>query len=1651
LATHYDYKKAGAEVDLLDLVEVFAGKATVTALAPAFGLSAIQPFDKIYGQDLLDPEAVKTLHIAISRYKPLLTLIAWPCTEWSRPLVDLGCDIAEGQMEEDRLFLAENPIRSRIWKEPRVEELRQRPDVFTVENEAGAFGAETSDGQPIQKGHRWITNSPELAELLSFKMTAEQKMYTTPVQGKHTKASGEYCLGLACAILEGLQREARKRNPQRFQQTNKNEVYYLFPSLMASEWEPILDEAERRFQNTYKKPFTLAEKDDMYKQIEQLVPWNLARIQVAWTPQARRWPDDIPFTHRGCAYRSNQGEFSIEHEDMTSVNFPKQRFAHPVRIAIFFYGNAPEDGDHDMTDLRQGEEQSTERVPGINTDIYFEGGPAMTREMRTSIARLHCNLGHAPKAEIVRILAAAGKLDNKILGALDALRCGTCKRLSKPIKPPTSSTAAATRYAGAFGEHLQADIIFIRLLDGSACPVLGMTCMSTNYHTAKALENRTPDHVLQTLHEIWYRPLGLPISIQLDADTAFLGVTQEWHNNLGIEYDIIPTEEAWKLGKIGRRNALMRTLAEKLIDQNGVIDKKHLNEILVAVLHSMNNSTYSYGRSPCQAVFGRLPRPVGDILSDDKSLAISTQPHPEQHALRPELLRAEALSALAQFSASQAVRRALLRKTRHQNDPSHLEPGQAVAFWRQSAKARQHKRGAWCLGRFLAIDPDKKHAWIRVGKNSLKVGTTQLREATGWESWTPTKEDLKMLKQAENTIAAGLWQDETGPAPDEDDTTQMEEDIFRLSMPRATTTTLPTPEQQQHHEAIADDEEAETPQLPPPYNMATVPQNLPSQPGPTESNAMQPPYSLPFAQVQPPTQHISPLLPLTARNQRQEASATHEYHQSTQHIQQQNQYHQQNLQLVNIHSPTYQNFGPRTEFGSNPPTPRGMRRRSRTPNNRLRRQLRPASPDSTMAPADDQSQPPDATMNEQQHQTQPEDTTTKIQPQQYHTYYNNYCFEYFDNGEVGLRPPGFDGSHDNHSTNKPSKQAYTAYLNSNYRKVEMKNVGITHNANQADHSDSDSDLKISNQRTMTRQELKQLDRELPWREIVAMPKMIRDKFVEAAINEYNGWIEWSSIRPLTQKEAKQVYNDPKLRRRILKSRAAYRDKSRGVGEIRAKARVVLIGCCDPDLERLTRDSPTPTRLSECILMSVAASGANGDFNNDGRIWRLWVSDAEKAFLQGDQDTTERSGQPLYMLPPKDPIIIEANVYTAPLYLITSNAYGLPNAPRVWYNKVHKTVTMHNFKQHSFDRCLYYHLGEDNLLDCLLIIHVDDVLATYSETFQVNILANMFQWGSVTHVSLETPGEYRGKEITMFEKDGKKCYRVTQKAFISKLTPGSLPTGRLQKPLKLTDEERKEFRSVCGCLQWLAGQCRPELCAPTSLSHKGADTDVHDLKVLYECLDFTKKTPDSGIVYPAVPLNRASTLIAYSDASWSNASNFKSQFGALVMICPAQVSEKTSYGFLVDWKSGRTQRVCRSTLASEACASDEAADRCCFTNLVLTELLYGEPAFRGEMRMNSFLCTDAKSLYDCLVSENPALADRRSMVQVRSVQQNFPPERIRWVPTRLQFSDGLTKADQKLREAMRNWCQHPWAQIKDDSSKTKTSVNFVSMRSLDECN
>ena len=58
----------------------------------------------------------------------------------------------------------------------------------------------------------------------------------------------------------------------------------------------------------------------------------------------------------------------------------------------------------------------------MDTEIWFEGN---VDQLQASLARLHVNMGHASKAELVRMLAAAGNLSARVLTGLDNLRCGS--------------------------------------------------------------------------------------------------------------------------------------------------------------------------------------------------------------------------------------------------------------------------------------------------------------------------------------------------------------------------------------------------------------------------------------------------------------------------------------------------------------------------------------------------------------------------------------------------------------------------------------------------------------------------------------------------------------------------------------------------------------------------------------------------------------------------------------------------------------------------------------------------------------------------------------------------------------------------------------------------------------------------------------------------------------------------------------------------------------------------------------------------------------------------------------------------------------------------------------------------------------------------
>ena len=419
---------------------------------------------------------------------------------------------------------------------------------------------------------------------------------------------------------------------------------------------------------------------------------------------------------------------------------------------------------------------------------------------------------------------------------------------------------------------------------------------------------------------------------------------------------------------------------------------------------------------------------------------------------------------------------------------------------------------------------------------------------------------------------------------------------------------------------------------------------------------------------------------------------------------------------------------------------------------------------------------------------------------------------------------------------------------------------------------------------------------------------------------------------------------------------------------------------------------------------------------------------------------------LFLLPPQDQITKMAGTFKAPLYKITGNIYGLASAPRTWFKEVVKRLLSADFIQHSLDKLLFYKRQGDKLM-AVCIVYVDDVLLTCRVDYDKNEILSLFKWGSQSQLDLENPLEFKGKELTLREVDGRFHLHVTQRKFLANSERGALRRGRIAEGPPLTMEEQTEFRSVTGSLQWLAGQTRPELGAWVSLANKGKDTGPAELNPFYETLDYAKSTPDAGLIFQDVAINKASICIGYADSSWANAQHCASQQGSIVLVTTPHCTQVPTKGNILDWKSNRSSRICRSTLASEAIACDDCVDRTYFTNLVLSELLSGRVAHKDpdKWRLTQYQVTDCRSLFDAICAENPRTTEKRTYFDIRSIQEFIGSQTVFWTPTHLMWADGLTKASKQLRQTMADWLAKPYIQLREavrGSTKEKDSSDNV---------
>ncbi|CAE7223119.1 LZTR1 [Symbiodinium necroappetens] len=1296
--------------------------------------------------------------------------------------------------------------------------------------------------------------------------------------------------GFLDPLLGMIRNYVRSRDPSRFG-IYQAFVTYRSPVTRLEEWDEIAETLARSFGAPGTRPFYIDPGSELGRNVADLFRIKLEKAQAVQTPSQRRLPQDVPFTARGAFLVHNDGTKTIELEDLSLVHQPKQRFAKPVRYGLLVYGHL----------IPEEESQKTAEpgvpISGLPTDVSFPGlSNQVPVEVRRSIARAHINMGHPTAEELIRMANAAGTPSSMFIEAIRKLECATCSRLKGPQAPrPAASTITATQ----FGDRVEVDMFYLRDLQGRSCMVLGAVDSATRFHQAAVLKSRDPEDAYEALEAMWLRPFGLMVQIGLDPDTTFQGAFQERLRSRGVMVDYCPAEAHWQIGQVERQNAFLRTVLEKLVDTFAAAGVEDIRLLLAPALHAVNSMTLSRGRSAFQAVFGRVPRLPGGLFTDYNSLTTTPTDDP---AATAEIIRSEALKTICDMNVRQSFRRALLRKTQNTKGDGSLHDS-SPGTPRPAAPT--------------------KMAWVRSGTTTALVAVEQLRAATGFEAWLPTEPDVAALKDASQKLDQSLWADESGPPPSARDQlnpeADFEQDVPMMDRDRELTAALasaPTP-------PVVPTTSPTTPSAPlqPQTNVRvemhdqsfTRSDTLVYQPtvqntfvrntarnvcakdawNPVESATNPPePQQLPEELPEPPVPPV-PVTPLE----------------------------------VGWESAPFESAGYDTDFEPEVPLPEQPEQRQQpagVPQQELEPQALSSAPQAAAGSARDSSDRPPTTPVTSGPST-PSVEPPGLLPAK--RTFDALTTLFFDEDVLYHRVPG-DELAEGHGP--MPHRAYEAYLSSEHRADDLHND--TKDPRESDTSDTDWEDQPPGKKHqgMTRAEAKALDREIPWRKILELDQPDIQAYVKAVEKEAKSWEEWGSVKALSHQEAHRILRDRILSKRVLRTRSCFRDKSKGLGELRAKCRVVALGHKDPDIYKLNRECVTPNRVSEHVLFIILVSGSNGEFGENKKRWSGWSGDASTAFLQGDISSSERD-MPLYLLPPSDGVTELTSCWKAPLYLVCTNVYGLSNAPRLWSLTVIKRLCDLGYRQHSFDKMVFVKFDAADQLVSIIIVYVDDFLGAYRSDYNVDEVHKAFKWGS-----LETfrPGQavtFKGKQITLRQRANGRCYlHVCQKEFIEGMTSGKIPRGA-DPDAVLSTEQRAEFRSVTGCLQWISGQSRPK--SPRSTACRTTEARPRSTTFAPSTRQSTsRRRLKRTALIPDVPVNKASVVLSFSDASWANAEHCRSQCGVLVLLCGPTVLQRPAPAMLLDWRSCRSTRVCRSTLAAEASASDEGCDRAAYVNL-----------------------------------------------------------------------------------------------------------------------
>ena len=442
---------------------------------------------------------------------------------------------------------------------------------------------------------------------------------------------------------------------------------------------------------------------------------------------------------------------------------------------------------------------------------------------------------------------------------------------------------------------------------------------------------------------------------------------------------------------------------------------------------------------------------------------------------------------------------------------------------------------------------------------------------------------------------------------------------------------------------------------------------------------------------------------------------------------------------------------------------------------------------------------------------------------------------------------------------------------------------------------------------------------------------------------------------------------------IITTRWIFTDKTDENNAPFTKARLVVRGFQDKDKDTVLSESPTAHTESFKVMLAVMPTLG----------YKPRKMDISTAFLQGKELT-----RPVYIEPPP-----EANVDPSKCWLLLKGVYGLSEASRMWYERVHEVMMIAKYKRSAVDPALYFKYDENLFVLCVFLCHVDDFLygGIDSEVTKLEqLIGRHFQIREIETGSFM----YCGFRVIIEDSDDGFEITYSQPGKIPAIKEIKLEKGDQSAPA--TRQEERQFRGVLGALQWHANSTRPDL--SFGVSKLLGETKSLEVKqcVLANKLLRKAKSADPGLIR-CKRLVGDLTLKVFTDASFANLRDMGSQRGCIGFLMDSE--EKMN---LLEYKSNKIKKVCRSTFAAELLACNAAVDHTLSYRSVLQ-------AF-GLKISDVYVCTDNNGLRDNLHSVVSHCEEKNLRIELSYLRETLSMEgiKIKWVSKHEQLADLLTK-------------------------------------------